>query len=116
MSTSLEIDMARQEMAQSALRVELHWQLKEIQETLGSLRTELVTIRQLQAEIERLRAEREDYKDVADDLGKFCQLKDAEIERLEAHKRAQAEDIMTLGQQVGKLEAEIERLAGDERP
>jgi hypothetical protein len=49
-------------------------------------------IRALRDERNDLRAERDDYKDVADDLGKFCAIKDAEIERL----RAVLQDIAAL--------------------
>jgi len=41
-------------------------------------------LREAADEIERLRAERDDYKNVSEDSRKFMEIKDAEIERLRA--------------------------------
>jgi hypothetical protein len=55
------------------------WELKDDGDPITVAHNE---IRRLRGEVERLRAERDDWKDTANDTAKICTLKDAEVERL----------------------------------
>jgi uncharacterized protein YlxW (UPF0749 family) len=60
----------------------------------------------LRAEVARLRAERDDWRDTAEAAGKIAELKDREIERL----LAQLDDGPTVTDMLHELRAEIEQL------